>query len=533
MKKRVYLILFMLCMMNFLLIVNIWSQVLNPVINGTTMLMGDQFYTDYFTTFGHTTQSGNNLIEDAEGNVHIAWVDNYELWYFRSGNNGESWSIRRLTTGHEGDIFYATLVVDHNGKVFIGMTCHDDFNYGNPTGIDYGIEFYYDLYCVTDVTDSWTVETIDKPLRSGFSDNYGAIITAMSVDANNDVHIYAQKYGWYTKGGTVWEWIRSSTEGNWGSRLEIIKFEDQPNDNFINRKIIPLMDSSGNVTLLMSRMIPLGGGEYNHRLFYVRNEGSEWSSPTILTEAVAYAWNRYDAVIDGNDHVYLAYMQEKSPDLYEIHLSKDFAAASSIQLNLTDQDTITNFFIHSNESGDMTLALYRRGYNASLCFSSDGTNWSDPYEVSDQDKKYLSGINFVRTDTRSGIFADCKQLAWTAGQRDEEPYGPDSLHFATITLAPNSLVDKNFNISDFSLSQNYPNPFNPNTMINYQLPMTSAVELSIYNLLGQRVATLVNDRKIAGHHRVEWDASGYSSGIYYYQLKAGEYQYLKKMILIK
>jgi hypothetical protein len=85
----------------------------------------------------------------------------------------------------------------------------------------------------------------------------------------------------------------------------------------------------------------------------------------------------------------------------------------------------------------------------------------------------------------------------------------------------------------FLLNQNYPNPFNPVTMINYQLPMTNEVNLSIYNLRGQRVATLVNERKRAGHHKVEWDASGYSSGIYYYQLNAGEFQNVKKMILIK
>ena len=70
-------------------------------------------------------------------------------------------------------------------------------------------------------------------------------------------------------------------------------------------------------------------------------------------------------------------------------------------------------------------------------------------------------------------------------------------------------------------------------MINYQLPVTSTVELSIYNLLGQRVAMLVNQKQLAGSYEVQWDASGYSTGIYYYQLKAGEFQDVKKMILIK
>jgi parallel beta-helix repeat protein len=85
----------------------------------------------------------------------------------------------------------------------------------------------------------------------------------------------------------------------------------------------------------------------------------------------------------------------------------------------------------------------------------------------------------------------------------------------------------------FSLSQNYPNPFNPKTIINYQLPMASDVELSIYNLLGQKVATLFNGRQMAGSHQVQWDASGFASGIYYYRIQAGEFQDVKKMVLIK
>jgi hypothetical protein len=85
----------------------------------------------------------------------------------------------------------------------------------------------------------------------------------------------------------------------------------------------------------------------------------------------------------------------------------------------------------------------------------------------------------------------------------------------------------------FRLSQNYPNPFNPTTKINYELQITNYVNLGVYNLLGQKVATLVNERQKAGHHQVEWDASGFASGVYYYRIKAGEFQDVKKMILIK
>ena len=85
----------------------------------------------------------------------------------------------------------------------------------------------------------------------------------------------------------------------------------------------------------------------------------------------------------------------------------------------------------------------------------------------------------------------------------------------------------------FVLHQNYPNPFNPTTIINYELPITNEVELSIYNLLGQKVVTLVSKKQIAGHHQVEWDASGFASGVYYYRIEAGEFVDVKKMVLLR
>jgi hypothetical protein len=78
---------------------------------------------------------------------------------------------------------------------------------------------------------------------------------------------------------------------------------------------------------------------------------------------------------------------------------------------------------------------------------------------------------------------------------------------------PLSLRDKDeLIVSEFRLLQNFPNPFNPTTIINYELPITNYTELNIYNLLGQRVATLVSEKQEAGQHQVEWDASGFSSG---------------------
>lgn len=86
---------------------------------------------------------------------------------------------------------------------------------------------------------------------------------------------------------------------------------------------------------------------------------------------------------------------------------------------------------------------------------------------------------------------------------------------------------------EYALLQNYPNPFNPVTVINYQLPKTSNVKLSIYDALGREVNVLVNKSQNEGNHNVEWDASNYPSGVYFYRLEAGSFVSTKKMILIK
>jgi hypothetical protein len=85
----------------------------------------------------------------------------------------------------------------------------------------------------------------------------------------------------------------------------------------------------------------------------------------------------------------------------------------------------------------------------------------------------------------------------------------------------------------YNLSQNYPNPFNPRTIINYELRMTNDVELNIYNLLGQKITTLVSNKQQAGKYSVEWDASELASGIYYYELRTSNFRDVKKMVLMK
>jgi len=93
-------------------------------------------------------------------------------------------------------------------------------------------------------------------------------------------------------------------------------------------------------------------------------------------------------------------------------------------------------------------------------------------------------------------------------------------------------------VESFQLNQNYPNPFNPTTTINYQLPKSSPVTLTIYNLLGREITKLVNETQSVGEHIVQWDGRDHdgnevSSGVYLYRLTAGSFHRTSKMLLLR
>ncbi|MFH2034812.1 MAG: T9SS type A sorting domain-containing protein, partial [Candidatus Zixiibacteriota bacterium] len=115
-----------------------------------------------------------------------------------------------------------------------------------------------------------------------------------------------------------------------------------------------------------------------------------------------------------------------------------------------------------------------------------------------------------------------------------------NIYSASITYTPSAMDDdKNIVIPDnFSLEQNFPNPFNPSTTIRFNLPHLSKVNLSIYNLLGEKVMTLIDREMTAGVHSISWngeDENGIKigSGIYFYRLNSGQYEQSRKMILLK
>ncbi len=119
-------------------------------------------------------------------------------------------------------------------------------------------------------------------------------------------------------------------------------------------------------------------------------------------------------------------------------------------------------------------------------------------------------------------------------------YVIDSMDVAFKNGNPVSSDDNHQKLYTFNLEQNYPNPFNPSTTIKFTISDLPAgrqglrfTTLKIYDVLGNEIATLVNEELPSGEYEVEFDARGLTSGIYFYQLRAGSFIQTKKMLLIK
>ncbi|HEX2982472.1 MAG TPA: T9SS type A sorting domain-containing protein, partial [Ignavibacteriales bacterium] len=162
--------------------------------------------------------------------------------------------------------------------------------------------------------------------------------------------------------------------------------------------------------------------------------------------------------------------------------------------------TLSDFYLHANPS-EMDTILTKTVYQSNTVLAPFSLSYSKPY--------YLKVVA-----------VDC------FGQKSAPIYSPA---IGDIAIED----DVNVTPGKYSLDQNYPNPFNPSTIISYEIPAEKFVTLKVYDALGKEVKMLVSGTQNAGKHKISLDASGLSSGVYFYQLKAGDYSCVKKFVKLK
>jgi agmatine deiminase len=170
--------------------------------------------------------------------------------------------------------------------------------------------------------------------------------------------------------------------------------------------------------------------------------------------------------------------------------------------------------------------------------------------TSDTSQGFVSApMTFALGDTAVGYIpaqADSTEIFYyisatsSAGKTITKPLVAPDGSYKFLVINNVTEVADNLQPVEFYLSQNYPNPFNPTTKIKYQIPASlnpskggTLITLKVYDILGNEVATLVNEEKPAGSYEIEFNATGLSSGVYFYKLRAGNFIQTKKMVLLR
>jgi hypothetical protein len=210
-------------------------------------------------------------------------------------------------------------------------------------------------------------------------------------------------------------------------------------------------------------------------------------------------------------------LQKSNGHLYTITTSAgyEFDKSTNGGLNWITMGNLTGAM--RGLCGDMVENIYTAGNGGVFKSTNDGVNF----------------VNFNLTYSSNQVICfQNKILVAVSGTTNGGVY----IYTDTLVGIKNPGVS---HIEKFSLSQNYPNPFNPSTKISFQIPLNKGGErglftrLTVYDLLGREVATLINEKLSPGTYEIEWNASNYPSGVYFYKLITGSFSGSKKMVLLK
>ena len=190
---------------------------------------------------------------------------------------------------------------------------------------------------------------------------------------------------------------------------------------------------------------------------------------------------------------------------------------------------------------DFTLSREQAYGDNMYEYEFDGLKTACVYVGDVNDDQFVDGTDYLAIDEDAANYVSGNVITDLTGDEfvDGEDLGivhENTMEYVQTLLPEGSIsgaVSKEAERNEFTLKQNYPNPFNPSTMISFALQTPSNVKLSIFDMAGKELAVLVNSNLKAGDHTFDWNASGLSSGTYFYRLSVNGEQIVKQMQLVK
>ncbi len=254
--------------------------------------------------------------------------------------------------------------------------------------------------------------------------------------------------------------------------------------------------SEGNLLLSASNFFVEG-------LVFISTDGGVTWSDTALT---SFSTGSFIAV-DNNDRIYVVFDGDEFFYSDDAGITWHTISASG----LPGGSEVIRLAFDSNNH------IYAGAQSNGVYYSTDGgSTWSAKNDGLPAANGGYPAMQFLYVDPEDAVFAGTYYDGLFIGNRS-----------ATSISVSQKTPDR------FFLQQNYPNPFNPSTTISFTIPAAQKVNLNIYNVLGEQVATVINGRLNAGTHTIHWNAGNLPSGIYYYTLKSGSFSQAKAMVLLK
>ncbi len=437
--------------------------------------------------------SGHSAVELSFWWKEFADEDHTQDGVFFSDNGGSTFTKVYSLTG--GSSTYQNIVLDVDALASsAGLSLNSTFV----------IKFQqYDNYSIS--TDGMAFDDIDvystaAPPVADFSANPTSGTAPLSVQFTDASSGTPTSWSWnFGDGGTSTAQNPSHTYSNAGTyTVTLTATNAYGNDQEVKTDYITV-NATGSWTVITYDDFESGMGNY-----------TDGGADMMLYTGYTYAWQGYNAAdIQDNSGVASSFYHSTGYNVSgytEMEVDFYFVAIS--------METYEDFWVqYYDGSSWQTVASYARGvdfnnntwYHATVTISSANYNFPTNARL-----RFMCDASGNADD----VYID--QIEWrgmsgTASLAKTEPTLPDQ----------------------FVLNQNYPNPFNPTTTVSFNLPKACDVTVTVYNIAGQEVATLVDGYLEAGEHAIEWDASSKASGVYLYRIHTDEFTATKKMVLLK
>jgi hypothetical protein len=479
--------------------------------SGTDAQGGDK----QWMTIDKTTGPGN-------GHIYAFWTSFFSTCYpgfFTRSTNG-GLSFENCITVPE-DPSWGTLTVGPNGNLYIGASGSFDFVVAKSTNAQ-----------ISGQPVTWDMATyvnLDGFITYGIGPNPGGLGGQTSIAVDTSIGPY---HGNVYLLCTVERnsnpdpadvMFASSTNGgiNWSSPVRV-------NDDlstsayqwFGTMSVAPT--GRIDVIWLDTRDNP---GSYNSALYYSnsKNGGETWSPNEKLSDSF-------------NPHVGWP-QQNKMGDYFHMVSDSNGASLAWAATFNNEQDVYYSYI--TDTTGTIPVELL--SFSASIVANVVTLNWSTATELNNHGfeiERSSDRINWINIGFREGHGTTSEPQHYSYSDELSDIVS-SKLYYRLKQIDFNGsfeysdIVEVEIVPSVFSLLQNYPNPFNPSTKIIYSIPQSSNVVVKVFDVLGNEVTTLVNEQKQTGTYELTWNGENLPSGIYFYQLQAGDFIETKKMVLLR